>query len=63
MGEPVILDFGLAQIMGRNGNDDTSSSSDGVMVGSVDYMSPEQANVDHELDERTDIFHCGCSFV
>ncbi len=49
-----IVDFGLAILSGQ-----THLTSDGVMfVGTVNYMSPEQAG-DEMIDQRTDIWSLG----
>jgi serine/threonine protein kinase/WD40 repeat protein len=57
-GQPYVTDFGLA----KRAND-TSSSSDGRMIGTVRYMSPEQAvgNIG-ETDGRSDIYALGVTF-
>ena len=62
-----VLDFGLAKARGfttANGSDfdaltiDSGSTSPGLIVGTPQYMSPEQAR-GKELDGRTDIFSLG----
>ncbi|MGV3486087.1 MAG: WD40 repeat domain-containing serine/threonine protein kinase [Planctomycetaceae bacterium] len=54
-GQPYVTDFGLAKRAS-----DTSSSSEGRMVGTVRYMSPEQAVGNFgETDGRSDVYALG----
>ena len=54
-GKPWITDFGLARCRG-----DASLTSTGAVVGSVRYMSPEQAlGHTHRVDQRTDVYSLG----
>src|SRR5262249_13557384 len=61
-----ILDFGLAKLSERHAaaNDGQQSmaaqsiTEPGMVVGTVTYMSPEQAR-GHDVDARTDIFSLG----
>jgi Tol biopolymer transport system component/tRNA A-37 threonylcarbamoyl transferase component Bud32 len=59
-----LLDFGLAKLAERTGAADagaqtqTALTEHGVVMGTVAYMSPEQA-VGHVVDHRTDIFSLG----
>ena len=60
-----ILDFGLAKLVQSGGSDDltTFAGSDqatgaGTTVGTVSYMSPEQARGE-DVDHRSDIFSLG----
>ncbi len=63
-----VLDFGLAKLAPRNQGDVTgnseidtaimSNTAPGVVMGTVAYMSPEQARGD-SVDERTDIWSLG----
>ncbi len=61
-GQPKILDFGLAKAAAPAGGAGLSveeyASAPGVAVGTVPYMSPEQA-CGEELDARTDLFSFG----
>jgi serine/threonine protein kinase/Tfp pilus assembly protein PilF len=52
-GNARILDFGIARAIKGKGITDA-----GVMVGTPEYMSPEQAEV-KEVDQRSDIYSLG----
>ena len=56
-GERAFLtDFGISK---ERSTSDTALTREGMALGSVDYMSPEQAQV-RELDARTDVYALGC---
>ena len=56
-GDAKILDFGLAKRTGQ-GLDHMSISKSGQILGTVRYMSPEQA-LGQSVDHRTDLFSLG----
>ncbi|MEP3480612.1 MAG: alpha/beta fold hydrolase [Fuerstiella sp.] len=53
-----ILDFGLARFSGQLNLEEASVSRDGMIVGTVSFMSPEQAR-GQELDVSSDLFSFG----
>jgi serine/threonine protein kinase/Flp pilus assembly protein TadD len=55
-GRIVVMDFGLARSLGDSGLTQT-----GAIVGTLEYMSPEQA-LGTTLDQRSDIFSVGLIF-
>jgi serine/threonine protein kinase len=52
-GKAMILDFGIAKALSADGG---SLSISGEVIGSVQYMSPEQANNSKSIDQRSDIY-------
>lgn len=55
-----ILDMGLARGPGTSGED--GITREGVLVGTLDYLAPEQARNSKLLDARSDLYSLGCTF-
>jgi serine/threonine protein kinase len=61
-----ILDFGLARLhtMGPDGapSGDSIMAAENTVLGTPDYLSPEQARNLHQVDIRSDLYSLGCTF-
>lgn len=63
-GTVKVLDLGLARFAEVAGNDDEAPltvAHDEKVLGTADYLSPEQALDSHLVDNRADIYSLGCS--
>jgi serine/threonine-protein kinase len=56
-GQPVIADFGIALAVAQAGGQRVTQT--GLSLGTPQYMSPEQASGERQLDGRTDIYALG----
>jgi len=59
-----VLDLGLARLLRPTEDGDTSSSltSEGSLMGTPDFIAPEQARDAHRADVRSDLYSLGCTF-
>jgi serine/threonine protein kinase len=57
-GDAKILDLGLARALGT---DDQPQTLDNVVVGTLDYASPEQLGNAAAADRRSDLYSIGCT--
>lgn len=58
-----ILDMGLARVHEKRmpSQDANPLTQDGLVMGTPDYMAPEQAMDSHSVDIRADIYSLGCT--
>jgi WD40 repeat protein len=61
-GTVKVLDLGLARLgQGPEADAASSMTETGCMVGTPDYMAPEQARDSHTADIRSDLYSLGCT--
>jgi serine/threonine protein kinase/Flp pilus assembly protein TadD len=57
---PKVIDFGVAKAAGQQLTDKTLVTGFGAIVGTLEYMSPEQAEINQlDIDTRSDIYALG----
>jgi serine/threonine-protein kinase len=54
-----VLDFGIAKIKERDGEYDPSLTAPDLVIGTPQYMSPEQCSQAPDIDARSDIYSLG----
>ena len=57
-----ILDMGLAKFEEDEDAASLTKDHNENVLGTVDYLSPEQARDSHSVDHRADIYSLGCTF-
>ncbi|MBI1380495.1 MAG: protein kinase [Planctomycetaceae bacterium] len=59
-GAPKVLDFGIASAAADGRSDGTLMTEAGTVLGTLSYMSPEQARADgRAVDRRSDVYSLG----
>ncbi len=67
-GQPVITptvkitDFGLARLHEPGGKTDSGPGRRNVLMGTPDYVAPEQVQDAAKADSRSDLYSLGCTF-
>jgi tetratricopeptide (TPR) repeat protein len=54
-----VIDFGIAKATGRHLTDKTVFTESHQLIGTPEYMSPEQADGGVDIDTRTDVYSLG----
>jgi tetratricopeptide (TPR) repeat protein/serine/threonine protein kinase len=57
---PKVIDFGIAKATGQHLTEHTLVTGIGAVVGTLEYMSPEQAELNQlDIDTRSDVYSLG----
>jgi len=56
---PKIIDFGVAKATDEKVTDQTMLTRAGALIGTLEYMSPEQLSGSEDIDTRADVYALG----
>ncbi len=56
---PKVIDFGVVKALAQPLTERTIFTEQGQLIGTPEYMSPEQARGDEGIDHRTDLYSAG----
>ena len=54
-----VIDFGIAKAIQQDALAESAFTLEGMLIGTPEYMSPEQAGGELDIDTRTDIYSLG----
>lgn len=54
-----VLDFGIAKIQEPSGEEEAGLTSPDLIIGTPQYMSPEQCSQSDKIDSRSDVYSLG----
>ncbi len=61
-GQIKLLDMGLARLpAGIDGASTSTMTASGAVMGTPDFLAPEQARSSHDVDIRADLYSLGCT--
>ncbi|HVS35870.1 MAG TPA: protein kinase [Gemmataceae bacterium] len=56
-----VLDLGLARVETRTDSGERTLTETGTVMGTPDYIAPEQVRQSHTVDARADLYSLGCT--